>query len=279
MKADYHMHSTISDGRLTPREVVMRAAKNRVECLALTDHDDLSSWSEAWATANECGIRLITGVEISTTWHGKTIHILGYGFRALDATLKSRLDQMRSTRAMRSVRIAEKLSALGFPYALEGAQAIAGRIEPISRTHFARWMINQGYCRNFAQAMNQYLADGQPASVDHDWVSVPTAVQWIREAGGHAFIAHPLRYKMPQPSLTLAQLIDEFTDSGGVGMEVVYNQLGPNETAHIADIAWHRGLVASRGSDFHSDGEGADIGAIADLPKKLMSIEKLLELS
>lgn len=279
LKADYHMHSTVSDGQFAPAEVVARAAKNGVAVMSLTDHDDLGGWEIAQQTALENGIRLITGVEISTTWHGKTIHILGYGFRPQDTLFDQRLSDMRQGRDERSIKIADKLTALGIPDTLAGAQGIAKRQSPISRTHFGRYLVMMGYCKNFAQAMNQYLADGKPASVEHDWISVKTAVRWILDAGGHAFIAHPLRYKMPGLQWSLDDLIEDFKAAGGVGIEVVYNQLGSSETKAITDIAFRHRLFASRGSDFHTDTEGADIGAIPALPPHLLSIEKLLHLS
>lgn len=278
-KADYHMHSTVSDGQLSPSAVVDRAYRNGVYCMALTDHDDLGGWDEAQQATQNLGMRLITGVEVSTTWHGKTIHILGYGFRPMDPTFHERLSIMRATRIERAEKIAQKLHDLGIPDTLAGAQAIAKRKDPISRTHFARYLVMMGYCKNFAQAMNQYLADGRPGSVDHSWIDVSTAVQWINSAGGYAFIAHPARYKMPHAQLRLEDLVEDFVSAGGRGIEVVYNHLGPQETERIADIARRYHLVASRGSDFHTEDEGADIGAIPPLPNKLIAIEQLLGIS
>lgn len=280
MKYDFHSHSLVSDGNLSPIELVERAFKNKVEYYAITDHDDFSGFNSAKVVADKLGVKLISGVEISTTWCGKTIHILGYGFNVEDKKFAENLEKMRYSRIERAYRINDVLTSLGFPDTLVGAQKVAKREHPISRTHFARYMIQMGYCRNFAESMNKYLADGKPAAVPHTWAEIPTAISWIHNAGGVAFLAHPLRYKLPE-GLDLEDLIAEFIKSGGDGLEVVYASHSPRQIDYLSDLALKNNLAISGGSDFHTDEAtmgGVDIGSISQLPKKNTSIFRILGL-
>lgn len=279
MKYDYHCHSTISDGSLTPDQLISRAHTFGVRQISLTDHDDFSGLKLARETAESCGINLINGVEISTTWYKKTIHILGYGFNCEDKTFYKNLEIMRNTRIERAVRIEAELTKLGFPNTLIGAQKIAGRDFPISRTHFARYLIKQGYCKNFPESMNKYLSDDAPAGVPHQWIDIPNAIEWIHNAGGVAFIAHPLRYKFPE-GLDLIDLVKDFVSAGGDGLEVVYANHSPRQIEHLTEIAFKYNLGASGGSDFHSNDTsmgGVELGHIGQLPAKLIPLTRLIE--
>lgn len=279
LKYDYHCHSTISDGTLTPSQLVLQAHHQKVKSLAITDHDDIGSWQEAKKTSENVGIYLISGVEISTTWHKKTIHILGYGFDPENQQFINNLADIRQLRNQRAIIIDQILREKGIVNAIQGAQKIAQRHEPLSRTHFARFLIMNGYCKNFAEAMNKFLADSILSEKVNKWVSINTAIDWINNAGGVAFLAHPLRYRFP-PEFELIDLIKDFIKAGGDGIEVVYAKNSSRQIEYIADIARRYNLSASGGSDFHTDDNtmnGIEIGDIAPIPKNLRSLSQILE--
>src|SRR5690606_24011193 len=180
---DLHCHSTVSDGALAPADVVARAHANGVEVLALTDHDEVSGVAEAALAAQDLGLQFVAGVEISVTWANQTVHIVGLGVDADDAGLLQGLADTRSGRAKRAAEMAGQLAAVGIDGALEGALAYVGNPQLISRTHFARFLIEKGVCRDVPEVFRNYLVDGKPGYVPIRWASLEDAVQWIRQAG------------------------------------------------------------------------------------------------
>jgi predicted metal-dependent phosphoesterase TrpH len=268
---DLHCHSTASDGVLPPAEVVRRGAANGVHALALTDHDELSGLAEAAETARAAGIRFIPGVEISVTWGGTTIHIVGLGIDPNHAALATNLEHVRSSRGRRAERIAAELTAIGIKDSLAGAYAYAENPNLISRTHFARFLVERGAAPDIATVFKRYLVSGKPGYVPHQWAQLTDAVGWIRASGGRAVIAHPGRYKLSRKELS--GLLTEFKAAGGEGIEVVTGSHSPSQYKEYARYAREFDLLASRGSDFHGPEESAiDLGDLPPLPADLKPV-------
>jgi predicted metal-dependent phosphoesterase TrpH len=236
-----------------------------VHALALTDHDDVSGLAEARAAASAAHVRLIDGVEVSVTWRGRTLHIVGLNIDPENPTLLGGLRQNRSGRDARAQRIAEALEQIGIAGALEGAQRYATNPELVSRTHFARFLVDTGHAKNTQAVFDRFLGGGKPAYVPHEWAGLQDAVDWIQAAGGLAVIAHPGRYRLN--SVDQAALLSEFKDLGGVAVEVVTSSHTAEQYAQWTTLAARHGLMASAGSDFHGVGESyRDLGDLPALP-------------
>ena len=271
MNIDLHCHSTASDGLLNPEELVARAAANGVEILALTDHDGVSGLAEARARAESEGVRFVDGVEISVTWEGTTVHIVGLQIDPQDPVLLSGLESIREGRATRAEKMGEALAAAGVPDSLAGAKTYAENPSLISRSHFARHLVKTGCAPDVKSVFQRYLVKGKPGFVPHQWASLGDAVSWIRASGGIAVVAHPGRYHFSKPELHA--FLAEFRDSGGAGIEVVTGSHSPEQYFEFARIAREFGLTASRGSDYHGKGESrADLGALPRLPGDLKPV-------
>jgi len=275
LNADLHCHSVVSDGTLTPEALAARAKSNGVELWALTDHDEIGGQQRALAAARAEGMRYLTGVEISVTFINQTVHIVGLGFDADNTALKNGLIQTRGGRGQRAMDMSDGLAKVGIKGAYEGALKFAGNHELISRTHFARFLVESGVCRDTNEVFRKYLIEGKPGFVEHRWATLRDAVHWIRQAKGVAVIAHPARYK-----LTANQefaLFTEFKGHGGQGVEVVTGSHTPAEYLAYADTAREFGLAASRGSDFHSPLEShTELGTLPFLPGNLTPVWELL---
>ena len=262
---DLHCHSTLSDGLLTPSEVVRRAAARGVAVLALTDHDEVAGLAEARVAAREAGVQFIEGSELSVTWRDHTVHIVALGIDPENSPLANGLETVRTTRDARARRIAQSLAASGIPDALEGALAYVTSERLISRTHFARHLIDAGHARDMKEAFKRFLTTGKPGYVPHTWATLSDAVGWIHAASGQAVIAHPGRYKLT--NVELRALITEFRDLGGDALEVVSPSHTPAQYAEFAALARAFGLKASCGTDFHGPGESRlDFGELPPLP-------------
>ena len=265
LQYDLHCHSTRSDGVLSPTDVVRRAAARGVDVLALTDHDELAGLDEAREAAHQAGIVVVPGSELSVTWEGETIHVLGLGVDPRDSPLATGLSGIRSGRDERARRIGEALEVAGIPDAFEGALTYVTSERLISRTHFARYLVESGHVRDMKDAFKRYLTAGKPGYVPHAWASLSQAVTWIRGAGGQAVIAHPGRYKLTASGLR--SLVAEFRDLGGAGLEVVSPSHTSAQYAEFAALARAHGLRASCGSDFHGPGEShLDFGDLPPMP-------------
>jgi predicted metal-dependent phosphoesterase TrpH len=273
--ADLHCHSTISDGTLSPEDVAARAYAKGVELWALTDHDEVSGQQRAAAAAKALGMRYLTGTEISVTFVGQTVHIVGLGFNADDTALREGLRRTRGGREQRAMEMSDGLAKVGIRGAYEGALAFVGNPELISRTHFARFLVDRGVCKDTNEVFRKFLIEGKPGFVPHRWATLRDAVGWITGAGGMAIIAHPARYKFT-PNEEFA-LFTEFKALGGQGVEVVTGSHTVSEYATYADTAREFGLAASRGSDFHSPDEShTELGTLPFLPANLTPVWDVL---
>jgi 3',5'-nucleoside bisphosphate phosphatase len=275
LNADLHCHSVVSDGTLTPEQLAARAKANGVELWALTDHDEVGGQDRALAAAQANGMKYLTGVEISITFANKTVHIVGLGFDAHDEQLQKGLRQTRGGRGERAKEMSEGLAKVGIHGAYEGALKYAGNHELISRTHFARFLVETGACQDTNEVFRRFLTEGNPGFVPHRWASLKDAVQWIVQAKGMAVIAHPARYGFT-PNEEFA-LFTEFKNHGGQGVEVVTGSHSVAEYVTYADTAKEFDLFASRGSDFHSPSESRiDLGTLPWLPGQLTPVWEAL---
>ncbi len=275
LNADLHCHSVFSDGTLTPEELALRAKANGVQLWALTDHDEVSGQSRACAAALAIGLDYLTGVEISVTFLGRTVHIVGLGFDADHPALRQGLQQTRCGRSRRALKMSDDLKRVGIAGAYEGALKYAGNLDLISRTHFARFMVETGVCQDTSEVFRKYLTPDKPGFVEHRWATIKDAVTWIKEAGGVAVVAHPARYKFSANEEFA--LFSEFMGHGGLGVEVITGSHSHAEADVYANLAMELGLVASCGSDFHSPTESRlDLGSLPGLPEKLTPVWTLL---
>lgn len=274
---DLHCHSYVSDGVLAPAVVAQRAAGNGVQLWALTDHDELGGIAEARAAAKEVGLPFVAGVEISVTWAGDTVHIVGLGVDESNEQLRAGLAATRGGRDARAREMSDQLAAVGVPGAYEGARRYVDNPELISRTHFARYMVEQGVCTDVRDVFARYLSDGKPGFVPHRWAKLGDAVNWITQAGGVAVVAHPGRYGFDH--VHQSAFLDEFIQAGGQGIEVVSGSHTVDQYREYATCARQYGLYASRGPDFHCPNESpADLGSLPPLPADLPAVWQLLKL-
>lgn len=268
LNADLHCHSTASDGTLTPEQLAARARSNGVALWALTDHDVLDGQHRAAAAAAACGLDYLCGVEISVSFAGQTVHIVGLGIDPDDATLAAGLAQTRAGRDRRARAMSDSLAAAGFAGGYEAACALAGNPQTVTRTHFARWLVEQGACADTHEVFRRYLVRGKPGYVPQQWATLRDAVTWIRGAGGLAVIAHPARYKYSANEEWA--LFEAFAGHGGRGVEVLTPSHNEAAADKYAGFAREFALLASRGSDFHAPGESrVELGTLPPLPAGL----------
>jgi predicted metal-dependent phosphoesterase TrpH len=271
INADLHCHSLVSDGTMPPEAVAARAHAAGVTVWALTDHDEVGGQARARGAAQALGMQYVPGVEISVTWAGQTVHIVGLQIDPDDAQLVGGLAATRSGRSRRAQDIGAALAKVGLEGAYEGALRHAGNPDLISRTHFARWLVDQGHSATLHGVFNDYLSEGRPGYVPHRWATLSEAVGWIRGAGGIAVMAHPGRY--PYTLVQHDALFDTFKDLGGGAVEVVTGSHTPDQYRRYAEVARYYGLLASRGADFHGPGEGrVDIGTLPPLPPSVTPV-------
>ncbi|QDX80786.1 phosphatase [Denitratisoma sp. DHT3] len=272
MNADLHCHSTVSDGRLSPAELVRRAKANGVELLALTDHDETGGLAEARAEAAAQGLRFVDGVEVSSTWgDDQTLHIVGLGIDERHPDLVAGLAHVRSGRDLRARRIAEELDKVAIHGAYEGALRHAGNPALVGRSHFARYIVECGRAKDVKSVFDHWLAKGKPGYVPHFWATLEEALGWIRGAGGIAVLAHPQRYKVTKKALR--RVFADFKDLGGRGIEVLSGSQSESEVLEMARVAREFGFLASRASDFHGPGESwNDLGKLPPLPEDLTPV-------
>ncbi|PCJ32747.1 MAG: phosphatase [Gammaproteobacteria bacterium] len=268
---DLHSHSIASDGSLSPSDLVSRAIEQGVDVLALTDHDGTEGIIEARAAAKNTLLSLISGVEVSATWGGTTIHIVGLNIDIDNLKLQQGLKSMRDIRVGRAEEIARKLEKAGIPGAFEGAQKYASEIM-LGRVHFAKFLVEHGHAKSIADVFKRYLVRNKPGYVAGHWADLADAVNWITSAGGQAIIAHPARYKMT--ATKLRRLITDFKTAGGIGFEVVSGrQQHPEEIKKLARLANDAELFASCGSDFHSpENNWVELGRLSQMPESCTPI-------
>ncbi len=276
LNADLHCHSVVSDGTLTPEALAQRAKTNGVELWALTDHDEIGGQARALKAAQSLDLPYLSGVEISVTFAQKTVHIVGLGFDTSDPLINEGLKATRGGREQRAKEMSLQLEKVGIAGAFEGALGFAGNLELISRTHFARFLVESGVCNDTNEVFRRFLTEGKPGFVEHRWANLKDAVTWIKACKGVAVIAHPGRYGFT-PTEEYAFFM-EFKSHGGQAVEVVTGSHTPDEYIQYTDMALEFDLLASRGSDFHSPSESRiDLGSLPWLPGKLKPIWELLE--
>jgi predicted metal-dependent phosphoesterase TrpH len=271
MNVDLHCHSNVSDGVLAPAAVARYAHQAGVNAWALTDHDEVGGIARARAAANELGMHFVPGVEISVTWAGETVHIVGLQIDPGAPGLVAGLAATRSGRDARGREISDQLASAGIPGAYQGALKYVDNPDLMSRTHFARYLVECGACANIPEVFRKYLTEGKPGYVPHRWASLVQAVGWILGAGGVAVIAHPGRYKFSDTAQ--GAFFDEFKDLGGSAIEVVTGSHSKDQYQVYAEQARRYGFLASRGTDFHAPGESrVDFAALPPLPAGLTPV-------
>ncbi len=270
MTYDLHTHSTASDGAYSPAELVRQAHAAGVTHLALSDHDCTDGLDEAHAEARACGLTLIPAVEISTTWHGKSVHIVGLNIDPACPALQEGLARLQATRLTRAEEMGRRLARDGIPGGYDAARELAGA-GMITRTHFAQFLVNQGLAGAVRDVFDHYLVQGKPGYVPTQWAGLEEAVAWIKGAGGIAVVAHPQRYKLT--ASWLGRLLMEFKAAGGEALEVVAGAANPGDIQSSASAARRHGLLASAGSDFHSPANAwLKLGRLPELPQDLTPV-------
>lgn len=266
---DLHSHTNCSDGTLSPAELMALAARAGVDVLAVTDHDSTAAWQQLELCKAQ-SIQVIPAVEFSSQWRKIGVHILGLNVAINSEALKTGVAFQQQARRQRAERIAEKLHQAGLADTLAGAAAIAGN-DNLGRPHFAQYLVNIGAVGNFRQAFKKYLGAGKPGDVKQCWAEIPQIVSWIRDSGGTAVLAHPIKYDLTRTKLIA--LIDDFIAAGGQGMEVVSGKQMPNTTRDLAVICQQKQLLASCGSDFHQPGQPwAELGCFPPLPEQCQPV-------
>jgi len=238
---------------LTPTQLIELAARTGTDAIALTDHDNTDGLEEAGEAARRAGIGFVPGVEISVSWGDTTLHVVGLRVDPASEVLRAGLGQIRSGRLGRAKQIGELLARIGFPDTFDAALALARNETLLSRTHFARHLVERGAVRDIQQAFDKYLARGKPAYVSHRWAQLEDAVRWIRASGGTAVLAHPGRYDL-KPMMR-DEMLQQFKAFGGTAIEVITGSHRPEQYAAWQRIALEYGFLASRGADFHGPGE------------------------
>lgn len=271
MNVDLHCHSTASDGSLSPTELVARAYEQGVRVMALTDHDTLEGQVEARQAMRERGMQWVSGVELSCTWAGATIHVLGYGF-ALDAPpLLEAVEALHRGRWLRAEEISRRLAAKGMPGALEGARAIQQALgdsgNAPARPHFADFLISAGHVKDRAEAFRKWLGAGKLGDVKLHWPTLDDTVETLRKSGAWVSLAHPMHYELTRSKRR--RLIADYIQAGGQALEVVNGMQPAEQVGTLSILTREFGLLASAGSDFHGPGTWSEIGVYRPLPEDL----------
>lgn len=276
INADLHCHSTVSDGLLAPADVVRRAKQNGVELLALTDHDEMGGLSEAAATSRDIDLKFVNGVEVSISWgDDQTVHIVALGVDPTNEVLQQGLHQVRSGRDSRAARMAAELDKAGIHGSYEGALRHAGNPALVSRSHFARYIVEQGHTKDVKSVFDYWLAKGKPGYVEHSWATLEDALSWIHGAGGVAVIAHPGRYRLS--GAERHELFSRFKELGGQAIEVLSGSQQDTDIREFSRVAREFGFLASSGSDFHGVGESrVDLGKMPNLPHGVTPVWSVL---
>lgn len=263
-KVDLHSHTLVSDGVLTPAELIARAQVNGVDMLSITDHDTIDAYA-ALGDVKHDGLTLIPGIEFSTQWRGIGVHIVGLNLTLDSPSIVEGVAQQTKSRSERAELICQRLIKAGLPVDFERVQEIAEQSN-VGRPHFAQHLIEVGAVKNMQAAFKKYLGDGKIGDVKQCWAELPQIIEWIVEAGGIAVVAHPLKYKMTRTKLSL--FLDDFMAAGGGAMEVVSGQQSSDETGQMSRLCKEKGLLASCGSDFHQPTQwGGDVGSMSPFPK------------
>ncbi|MCF7482321.1 PHP domain-containing protein [Vibrio sp. J1-1] len=273
MRIDLHSHTTASDGRLEPKDLVDRALSFDIEVLAITDHDTVDGLVPAkqYVKENQLPIQIINGIEISTVWQNKDIHIVGLNIDPDNPALKTLIEQQKQHRITRAELIASRLQKATREGVLEEVQQIAGGA-PITRAHFAKWLVDNGFAKNMQMVFKKYLTRNNPGYVPPNWCSMKDAIDSIHAAGGHAVLAHPGRYQLT--AKWIKRLLAAFAEANGDAMEVAQPQQAQQERRNLADYAIQYKLLASQGSDFHYPSPWMELGRNLWLPSGVEPVWK-----
>lgn len=268
---DLHNHSTCSDGLLTPTQLIDLAARTGTDAIALTDHDNIDGLEEASAAARRAGIGFVPGVEISVSWGETTLHVVGLNVDAASTVLRDGLEGIRVGRLQRGRQIGAALAKVGFEGTFDAALALAGNETLLSRTHFARHLVERGAAKDIQNAFDRYLGRGKPAFVSHRWASLEEAMEWILSSGGVAVLAHPGRYELKP--MFRDEMLRQFKGLGGAAIEVITGSHRPEQYAMWQRVALEYGFLASRGADYHGPGESpCEPGRLPPLPAALTPV-------
>lgn len=259
VKIDLHCHTTVSDGRLSPAEIVRRAVDKKIDVLAITDHDQTAAYFEAHDVikSENLPIQLIPGIELSVNWNGKEIHMLGLNFDPYHADINALVTRQGQRREERAQRISEKLERIGLKDGLARIKANNPN-GIITRNHFAKLLIDDGLCSSMQNAFTRFLGKGNIGFVKTDWADFKTCITTIKAAGGKTAIAHPTRYK--QNNRKLREMIAEFKQLGGQGLEIAWSQQAPSDREFLGRLALENDLEVSAGSDFHFPAPWLELG-------------------
>jgi predicted metal-dependent phosphoesterase TrpH len=271
MDVDLHCHSTASDGALAPAVVVARAFERGVRLLALTDHDTLDGLDEAGAAAQALGMQLVSGIELSCTWGGATIHVLGYAFNRDAPALQQAIAELHEGRWLRAAEISKRLEAKGMPGALEGARAMQQELgdsgNAPARPHFADFLVRSGYVKDRAEAFRKWLGSGKLGDVKQHWPELAQAVDTLRRANAWVSLAHPWQYDFTRSKRR--KLIADFVGAGGHSLEVVNGMQPAEQVGSLAILAREFGMFVTAGSDFHAPGQWSELGVYRPVPEDL----------
>ena len=274
-QVDWHMHSTQSDGELSPSALMEHASEVGLQALALTDHDSTAGLQEAALRAAQLQIAVVSGVEISSAWNNQDIHIVGLGVNQEHPGLQQFLAAQMARRESRAKAIGERLEKLGYQGIYEKAAIDAPQGIP-ARPHFAQVLVDEGICKDKKQAFQRFLAVAKPAYVKTNWPTVEQAVACIAEAGGVAVLAHPGRYKLTRTKLE--RLVAAFKAAGGQALEVSVATHSPEVIQQLADSSVKYELYASQGSDYHGPSMAwVKLGRIPPLPSRCRPVSELLQ--
>ena len=251
-KYDLHCHTTVSDGVLSPCELVARAAQQDVEVLAITDHDSIGALAPATVAAQAVGMRLLPGVELTASWGSRVVHLVGLGFDPAADSLTRYLENLTALRLDRAQRIAGKLMARKLPDLLPAVLELAGDGQ-VGRPHFAMALVAAGVCESEQQAFKNYLGMGKVGDVQMAWPAMSVALGLLHDIGGVGILAHPTKYRLT--FTRLRSLLTEFKAAGGDGIEVSYSGIKPDHQRELQKIARKMDLMVSAGSDFHQPGK------------------------
>lgn len=277
MIIDLHMHSNVSDGKLSPADLVRLVHANGVELMALTDHDTMDGVRQASAAAEELGVGFIPGVEISTGWGGRVVHIVGLGVDPDAPGIDAFFSSICTKRDRRGRLIGERFEQLyGIRGAYEGALSLADNKDNLSRTHFARWLMQEGVVKEYQEAFARFLKTGRPCCVDIDWPGLTEVVDVIHNSGGVAVIAHPGRYSFSE-SWMLDEFLKAFRDAGGEAIEVCSGSQSRDADVFFADVARRMDFLASSGSDWHAPGTVRPMpGTQLQIPEDLTPVWRII---
>lgn len=267
---DLHSHTTYSDGKLSPEELILRAKARGVSVLAVTDHDTIAGVQNAATAARKEGLGLVSGIEFSCRWNNTVVHILGFCLDVESSVLLNAVAAQEVARETRAVTISDKLAKLGFADTLSAAKTLASD-GVVGRPHFAQHLVNIGAVKDMASAFKRYLGTGKPADAKFIWPPMADIIGWIQRSGGIAVLAHPAKYDLTRTKM--CRLIDDFMAQGGEGIEVVNGYQDPRVTQDLAKICVQKEALASCGSDFHvPDLAWQEVGRFEPLPAILTPV-------